>query len=132
MPSLRAMSLELPAGPPPGPGPRGLAWGSLRPLVVGRMLVASLALPSGLLPRPRLPPPPAPPLPPLVGGRMLVASLALPSGLLLRPDVTDRPVPLLAMALAAVAAVSVAWILGCRLGRGLVVQTGAQLGVDVA
>jgi PAS domain S-box-containing protein len=63
---------------------------------------------------------------------MLVASLALPSGLLLRPDVTDRPVPLLAMALAAVAAVSVAWILGCRLGRGLVVQTGAQLGVDVA
>src|ERR1051325_8291892 len=99
MPSLRAMSLELPAGPPPGPGPRGLAWGSLRHLVVGRMLVASLALPSGLL---------------------------------LRPDVTDRPVPLLAMALAAVGAVSVAWILGCRLGRGLVVQTGAQLGVDVA
>jgi two-component system sensor histidine kinase PilS (NtrC family) len=93
----------LPARPlaeaPPGPGPRALGWGSLRHLVVARMLVASLALPSGLL---------------------------------LRPDVTDRPVTLLAYALAALALVSVAWILGCRLARGLLVQMSAQLGVDLA
>ena len=68
----------------------------------------------------------------LVVGRMLVASLALPSGLLLRPDVTERPVALLTAALAAVAVVSVAWILGTRLARGLVLQTAAQLGVDLA
>jgi two-component system sensor histidine kinase PilS (NtrC family) len=68
----------------------------------------------------------------LVLGRILVASLALPSGLLLRPDVTSRPLTLLALALGAVAGVSIAWTLGRRLARGLRVQTAAQLGVDLA
>jgi len=68
----------------------------------------------------------------LVLGRILVASLALPSGLLLRPDVTSRPLTLLALALGAVAGVSIAWTIGGRLARGLRVQTGAQLGVDLA
>jgi PAS domain S-box-containing protein len=67
----------------------------------------------------------------LVLGRILVASLALPSGLLLRPDVTSRPLTLLALAFAAVGAVSIAWSLGGRLGRGLRIQTAAQLGVDL-
>ena len=68
----------------------------------------------------------------LVLGRMLVASLALPSGLLLRPDFIERPMALLALALAAVAAVSVAWMLGRRLKRGFGFQVIAQLGVDLA
>ena len=68
----------------------------------------------------------------LVLGRILVASLALPSGLLLRPDVTSRPLSLLALAMGSVAGVSVAWTLGGRLARGLKLQTGAQLGVDLA
>jgi two-component system sensor histidine kinase PilS (NtrC family) len=68
----------------------------------------------------------------LVLGRILVASLALPSGLLLRPDVTPRPLTLLALALGAVAGVSIAWTFGGRLARGLRVQTAAQLGVDLA
>jgi two-component system sensor histidine kinase PilS (NtrC family) len=93
------MRLSPEADAPVGPGSRAPGWGSLRQLVVGRMLVASLALPSGLL---------------------------------LRPDVTERPVTLLAVALASLALVSVAWILGCRLGRGLLVQMAAQLGVDLA
>jgi len=67
----------------------------------------------------------------LVLGRILVASLALPSGLLLRPDVTSRPLALLALALGAVAGVSIAWSLGGRLARGLRLQTAAQLAVDV-
>jgi two-component system sensor histidine kinase PilS (NtrC family) len=96
---LRSLTLRPATDGPTGPGSRALGWGSLRHLVVARMLVASLALPSGLL---------------------------------LRPDVTDRPVALLAVALAALALVSVAWILGCRLGRGLLVQMAAQLGVDLA
>jgi two-component system sensor histidine kinase PilS (NtrC family) len=96
---LRSLTLRPATDGPTGPGSRALGWGSLRHLVVARMLVASLALPSGLL---------------------------------LRPDVTDRPVTLLAVALAALALVSVAWILGCRLGRGLLVQMAAQLGVDLA
>lgn len=98
MPNRPAMRPDRTTGAPTGPGSRALGWGSLRHLVVGRMLVATLALPSGLL---------------------------------LRPDVTDRPVTLLALALAAVAGVSVAWILGCRLGRGLLAQTAAQLGMDL-
>src|SRR5947207_1727850 len=68
----------------------------------------------------------------LVLGRILVASLALPSGLLLRPDVTPRPLAVLALALGAVAGVSIAWSFGGRLARGLRVQTAAQLGVDLA
>ena len=68
----------------------------------------------------------------LVLGRILVASLALPSGLLLRPDVTARPLSLLAVALAAVAGVSIAWTLAGRVARGLRLQTAAQLGVDLA
>jgi two-component system sensor histidine kinase PilS (NtrC family) len=68
----------------------------------------------------------------LVLGRVLVASLALPSGLLLRPDVTERPAMLLTIALAAVAGVSMAWSLAVRLGRGLGLQTAAQLAVDLA
>ena len=95
---LHARNPDLEHGEPSVPGSRGPGRGSLRQLVLGRMLVASLALPSGLL---------------------------------MRPDVTDRPVTLLAMALAAVAGVSVAWILGGRLGRALGVQTTAQLGVDL-
>lgn len=67
----------------------------------------------------------------LVLGRMLVASLALPSGLLLRPDVIERPMVLLTAAFGAVAAVSVAWVLGSRLLRGLALQISAQLGVDL-
>ena len=98
MANVPAVNPERVTGAPLGSGSRALGWGSLRHLVVGRMLVASLALPSGLL---------------------------------LRPDVTERPVTLLALALAAVGVVSVAWILGCRLGRGLLVQTAAQLGVDL-
>ncbi|HUK61940.1 MAG TPA: PAS domain-containing protein, partial [Dongiaceae bacterium] len=97
--NLRALGVLPATEAARGPGPRAVGWSSLRHLVVGRMLVASLALPSGLL---------------------------------LRPDVTDHPVTLLAMALAATAVVSVAWIIGCRLGRGLAVQTAAQLGVDLA
>jgi PAS domain S-box-containing protein len=68
----------------------------------------------------------------LVFGRILVASLALPLGLLLRPDVTERPASLLALALGAVAAVSVAWLLGARLQRGRALMTALQLGVDLA
>ena len=68
----------------------------------------------------------------LVLARMLVASLALPSGLLLRPEVTERPMALLALAFGAVAGVSVAWMLGRRLGKGFGIQTIAQLGVDLA
>ena len=67
----------------------------------------------------------------LVLGRILVASLALPSGLLLRPDVTSRPLTLLALALGAVAGVSIAWTLGRRLARGLRLQTATQLSVDL-
>jgi two-component system sensor histidine kinase PilS (NtrC family) len=67
----------------------------------------------------------------LVLGRILVASLALPSGLLLRPDATSRPLAVLALALGAIAGVSIAWTLGGRLARGLRVQTAAQLGVDL-
>ena len=72
------------------------------------------------------------PLRHLVLGRILVASLALPSGLLLRPDVTSKPLTLLALALAAVAGVSIAWTLAARLASGVRFQTGAQLGVDLA
>lgn len=68
----------------------------------------------------------------LVLARVLVASLALPSGLMLRPDVTDRPTALLSLALAAVAGVSVAWTIAERLRRGFLLQTAAQLGVDLA
>ena len=68
----------------------------------------------------------------LVLGRVIVASLALPSGLMLRPDVTDRPTEVLSLALAAVAAVSVAWAVAERLRRGFALQTAAQLGVDLA
>ena len=94
-----ALSPDPATGAVTGPVSRGLAWSSLRHLVVGRMIVASLALPSGLL---------------------------------LRPDISDRPVTMLTMALAAVAVLSVVWILGCRLGRGLIAQTAAQLGADLA
>src|SRR5439155_23852319 len=52
-------------------------------------------------------------------------------GLLLRPDVTERPVALITLALSSVAALTVAWILGYRLGRGQVIQTAAQLGVQL-
>src|SRR5439155_747398 len=62
-------------GPAPGSDPRGPSWNALRHLVLGRILVASLALPSGLL---------------------------------LRPEVTPKPLSLLALALGAVAGVSIA------------------------
>jgi PAS domain S-box-containing protein len=71
------------------------------------------------------------PLRQLVLGRVLIASLALPSGLLLRPDVTEEPLRLLALAFAAVAGVSVAWILAARLPGSTGWRTAAQLGVDL-
>ncbi len=86
------------AGPPAGAGPRRARRGSLRQLVLGRILIASLALPSGLL---------------------------------LRPDVTDQPLQLLALAFAAVAGVSVAWLLAARLGGPIGWRTASQLGVDL-
>ena len=102
-PSLAARLLGSPfvfaSAPAPGGEERAPGWNSLRQLVLGRILVASLALPSGLL---------------------------------LRPDVTSRPLTLLALALGAVAGVSIAWTLGGRLARGLKLQTAAQLGVDLA
>jgi hypothetical protein len=49
---LRSLTLRPATDGPTGPGSRALGWGSLRHLVVARMLVASLALPSGLLLRP--------------------------------------------------------------------------------
>ena len=72
------------------------------------------------------------PLRGLVLGRILVASLALPSGLLLRPDVTAKPLSLLALALGALAVVSIVWIAAGRFSRWVRFQTGAQLGVDLA
>jgi len=86
-------------GPAPGSDPRGPSWNALRHLVLGRILVASLALPSGLL---------------------------------LRPEVTSKPLSLLALAMGAVAGVSIAWSLAGRLARGVHALTGAQLGVDLA
>ena len=63
--------------------------------------------------------------------RRRTAPRARPSGLLLRPDVTSRPLTLLALALGAVAGVSIAWTLGRRLARGLRLQTATQLSVDL-